>query len=291
MDANEPDDSTGDGIEFRRLRPEDREPLLAIAAGIWEGHDYLPHVFDAWVRSEETYFGGLFVGGRLAGCGRLLPLDERRVWLEALRVDPALQGRGLGRLMSAHVVRRALEMGFREFLFSTYFSNHGSIRISEASGFRRVATFTHLELEELAPAAAALAGVDDEGVRAVPGIPDVQDLLVNDWFFVPPGVPDRGRHFPGALTLEAEGDQVLIARNGKYPKCLEICWRRAPGGKISRACLARAVRHARLQGLECMHTMLPEGQALAPYREAGFAFFEQEHDTYLYAARAEDLRL
>jgi len=40
-----------------------------------------------------------------------------------------------------------------------------------------------------------------------------------------------------------------------------------------------------------MHTMLPEGHALDPYREVGFAYFEQEKDTYLYAARAEDLRL
>jgi hypothetical protein len=37
--------------------------------------------------------------------------------------------------------------------------------------------------------------------------------------------------------------------------------------------------------------MLPEGMALDPFVARGFAFEEQPRDVYLYAGRAEELRV
>jgi GNAT superfamily N-acetyltransferase len=278
-------------IEFRPLRPEDREPLLAIAAQVWEGHDYLPHVFDAWVADPRGYFAGIFLGERLAGCGRYLALDERRAWLEGLRIDPALQGRGLGRRMSVHVARTALARGHSELRFSTYFRNDGSIRISEQAGFRRIAVFTHLEVEDLSVAETAVVAIDTRDVQATPGIPDTEEMLVNDWFFVPGDVPGRAQYFPDALTLSSGADALLVSRNAKYPGCLEVSWQRPADGRGAAACLAYAIRHARDKGYTYMHTMLPAGRPLTPFTDAGFVCFEQEQDTYLYAAHAADLRL
>jgi GNAT superfamily N-acetyltransferase len=299
MDAEERRNALGSGahdalagrVAFRRLEQKDREPLLAIAARIWEGHDYLPFVFDPWVRDEAGYFAGLFLDGRLVGCGRYLPLDDRRVWLESLRIDPDEQRHGLGRVMSGHIVRTARERGYREFLFSTYFQNQGSIRISEAAGFRRIATYTNLEIEDLDHAPGELARVSARGVTSTPGVPDVDDFLVTDWFFVPPGARDRGQHFPDALTLADDRSRVLIAVNPKYPETLEICWRETPDGRLPPTLIAAAAEHARHQGCKGMHTMLPAGHAIEPYQEAGFAFFEQQQDVYVYAARAEELRI
>jgi GNAT superfamily N-acetyltransferase len=278
-------------ITFRPLRAQDREPLLAIAARIWEGHDYLPFVFDAWVAHPDAYFAGMFLDGRLVGCGRLLPLSARVVWLEALRVDSDYRGRGLGREMSAHIARTARERGFEIFYFSTYFENRGSISISEAAGFRRIATYSHLELEDLDRASAALADVPRDSVTVTPGIPDVSEMLTTDWFFVPPEAENRSQHFPGAVTISDGDCRALLVPNSKYPVMLEIGWCNAPAGKISRPCLAYAVDHARRLGLSAMHTMAPASQAVEPYTEIGFVSFEQEQDVYLYAARANELKV
>ena len=278
-------------ISFRPLRAQDREPLLAIAARIWEGHDYLPFVFDAWVAHPDAYFAGMFLDGRLVGCGRFLPLSARAVWLEALRVDSDHRGRGLGREMSAHIARTARARGFETFYFSTYFENRGSISISEAAGFRRIAMYSHLELEDLDRASAALADVRRDSVTATPGIPDVPDILATDWFFVPPEAEDRAQHFPGAVTISDGTCRALLVPNSKYPVMLEIGWCNAPGGRISRPCLAYAVDHARSLGLSAMHTMTPASQAVAPYTEIGFVSFEQEQDVYVYAARASELKV
>ena len=248
-------------IEFRRVAATDRAQILAIAERTWEGHDYLPAIFDAWVADRRSYFGALVQDGRLIGCGRLFPFDARRGWLEALRIHPDHQRQGLGRELARHVMSRAVAMGLRELLFSTYFDNVSSIRISEQFGFRRFALFTNLELGEVCKSPARAAEVSPEsGIEVRPGIPPADELMANDWFFVPPGVAERVPYFPNAVTLRGHDCQLLLAE-------------------------ARRRRRAHV------HLMLPDGYALEPFQQAGFRYHERERDVWLYAARTADLRL
>jgi hypothetical protein len=228
--------------------------------------------------------------GQLVGCGRVLPFDQRRGWLESLRVDPDLQGRGLGREMSRHVIRVALEMGLQELMFSTYFDNRSSIAISEGFGFRRIATFTHLHRQEpdlpVGPPPGDLARV-----RVIPGIPRVDGFLRNDWFFVPSDAPGLEAYFPKARTVTDGACTLMLCENEKYPTLLEIGWLEAPGGIVSGVCIDFVLETARREGREGVHLMLPAGMALPPFAERGFHFHEQEQDVYLYAARAGEIRV
>ena len=278
-------------IEFRPIRREDRERLLAIATRVWEGHDYLPAVFDRWVDQPGTYFGGLELDGQLVGCGRVQRFDSRRGWLEALRVDPDAQRRGLGREMSRHVVRTALAMGLQELMFSTYFDNLASMSISEGFGFRRIATFTHLELEKPNERPAPPPSPDAARVRIAAGLPDVTGFVRNDWLFVPADAPDLARRFPHARTVTDGACTLMLCDNTKYPGWLEIGWLDAPGGDVPGACLDAVLETARAEGREGVHLMLPAGMQLAPFSERGFGFFEREGDVYLYSARADELRI
>jgi RimJ/RimL family protein N-acetyltransferase len=274
-------------ITFRAIRPDDRERLLQIAARVWEGHDYLPRVFDRWVDQPGAYFGGMELGGRLVGCGRVLSFDGRRGWLEALRVDPDLQQRGLGREMSRHVIRVALALGLRELMFSTYFGNRASIAISERFGFRRLATFTHLDREVRTGPVPPPAG----GVTITAGMRLREGIACNDWFFVPADVPGREDHFPGAREVSGSGATLLLCDNVKNPDWLEIAHLSAPGGAVPGACLDVVLAAAHAEGRVGVHLMLPEGMALDPFVARGFAFEEQPRDVYLYAGRAEELRV
>jgi RimJ/RimL family protein N-acetyltransferase len=278
------------GIAFRRIRPEDREALLAIAAQIWEGHDYLPRVFDPWVADEKSYFAGLVLDGRLVGCGRLHPFDAKRGWLEGLRIEPGHQGQGLGYHMSRHVVEHACEAGLQELMFATYFRNLGSIRISERMGFRRGATFTNLELKDLDAAGRWAEGVDRARVTEADGLPPVPGYLSNDWFFIPPEVADRQRYLPGARTIREGEDLLVIAPNARYPQSLEICWMGTSGRDVRPGCLAQAVARAVALGFREMHTMVPADGSTQGFAAAGFAYQEEPYDVHLYSARVDDLR-
>ncbi|MFH1143570.1 MAG: GNAT family N-acetyltransferase [Candidatus Eisenbacteria bacterium] len=278
-------------IEFRPIISADRDDLLAIAAQIWEGHDYLPQVFDRWVSDPRGYFAAMVLEGRLIGCGRLFLFDARRGWLEGLRIDPCHQGRKLGQRMARHVVDYARRRGVEELSFATYFRNHGSIHISELAGFRRTAIFTNLELHDITGALRWAASVDCAGLEESPVLPEIGDTMSNDWFFVPAGVPDRAGYFPAARLIRQGRQALMAAPNTKVSDCLEICWVGAPAGDVGPACLAGAIQVAREGGFGQMHVMAPAKLSLARFLEAGFVYQEEPNDVYLYGARVSELRM
>jgi len=279
-------------VQFRPIEPGDREPLLAIAGQIWEGDDYMPHVFDRWAADTRHDFVAMTLAGRLVGCGRLVPFDARRGWLEGLRVDPEYQGRGLGRLMARHLALLGRERGFEKLIFSTYFRNFSSIRINEKLGFLRTAAFTHLdlELEKLAETPDLERAARAVAVR--PGIPDHQEMMANDWTFLPGDLPNREAYFPNAETVCHGDGCIVIADNLKYgQRTLDICWIAAPDGLVDEACLQYAIAKARGQDRRGLHTMVPPMLALKPFLAAGFTNFEQPADVYLFEADVTALKL
>lgn len=269
------------------MKSEDRADVLEFADRIWEGHDYLGYTFGNWVGDPEAYFAAMVLGDRVVGCGRLLPLDRRRGWLEGLRVNPDLHGRGLGRLMAHHVMSEARGRGFEELLFSTYFDNVHSIRISEKVGFVRTHSFTNLEFK-LATAPADLP--DDIAVQTAPGLPVVDDLIWNDWLFLPSDLPDRGKHLPEASTVRHGSCCIVLTRNTKYPHMLDIGWMDSVEGESGRLCLYHAMNEARRLGCTGLHTMVPEAASLDLYRELGFFYFERPLDVHLYRAETAQLK-
>ncbi|MCK4412515.1 MAG: GNAT family N-acetyltransferase [Candidatus Eisenbacteria sp.] len=278
-------------ITFRPVQVADRDRLLAIAKQIWEGEDYLPAVFDRWVRDSRAYFVAMLLDGEVVGCGRLVSLDERRGWLETLRVDPAYQGRGLGHRMARHVIGRACDEGFEELLFSTYFSNRSSIRINEVLGFRRIAAFTNLELTEVEQGVAWASGIDCAAVSVGKDRLPARGYAWNDWLFLPVDLADRERYLPEVVSLRCGPYSLGLARNTKHECSREICWIETPDGAVPPACVAAAILRAHALQATRLHIMVPQGVALESFTAAGFFFYEQPEDVFLFAARAKEIRL
>ncbi len=298
---------------FRPMRPEDRQTLLGFSERIWEGHDYLRHVFDKWVADPDGYFAAMEFDGEVVGCGRLMHMDERRGWLEGLRLNPDLHGRGYGKRMALHVMQTGRERGYEELLFSTYFGNAGSIRINEIAGFELLGTCTNLEFDlEKAAGVAAAAGPDGAaraaknettsaaagettsataGVSVTPGLPETGDMIWNDWLFLPAEVPGREKHVPEPITIGRGACRMLLADNAKYPHMLDMGWMEQVGGEDGRACLAFAVDEARRRGRTLIHAMAPKHVGLEPFLQMGFIYFEQPQDVYLFRGNAASLKL
>jgi GNAT superfamily N-acetyltransferase len=122
-------------LSLRPVRPADRDRVLEITAGIWEGNDYVPERFDAWVSDPASTFEGAELEGVLVGFHRLRPLGRGLVLYEGMRVDPERQGQGIGRAMLEAAIEEARRLGFRELRLIT--SNPRALRLFEAAGFRR----------------------------------------------------------------------------------------------------------------------------------------------------------
>lgn len=127
----------------RPALPMDTPEVLAFTRQIWEGEDYVPHVWEDWLADSEGLLAVAEYGGKIVGLSKLTRLDRDQWWLEGLRVHPEYQGRGV----AAHL---------HDFLLN-YWSRHagGVVRLATVSsrepvkhlaartGFHQVAEFTH----------------------------------------------------------------------------------------------------------------------------------------------------
>lgn len=73
----------------------DTPQVMDLSSYIWEGHDYLPYVWEAWLAEPHGLLAVAEYGGRIAGVGKLTFLSPGQWWLEGLRVHPEFEGRGI----------------------------------------------------------------------------------------------------------------------------------------------------------------------------------------------------
>lgn len=95
----------------RPARPEDTWDVLELTKTIWEGHDYVPEVWDEWLADTE---GRLIVAefeGRVLGTSKLSRLSQQDWWMQGLRVHPDFEGRGIGSQLTEATVQSWLEIG------------------------------------------------------------------------------------------------------------------------------------------------------------------------------------
>ncbi len=122
------------------MRASDREAVTTLCAQMWDGHDYIPQVFDDWLAHSHGQFTAVIDGDRdaLIGIGKLTSITERDWWIEGLRVDSSYRGRGVGRRLHAYHVDlwQQLSPPTSAVRLLTDSDNLVVHRFSERAGFR-----------------------------------------------------------------------------------------------------------------------------------------------------------
>lgn len=77
---------------IEKIAKDDKEEVLELSSHIWEGHDYIPDVFDEWVEDGGFYSGKL--DGKIIAVDKFTEQENGVIWLEGLRVHPDYQGEG-----------------------------------------------------------------------------------------------------------------------------------------------------------------------------------------------------
>ena len=109
---------------------------MEICRDVWDGHDYIPRVFDEWLADAGAAFQAGEVDGLVVGLQRLRPYAPGLIWYEGLRVATTHRRQGLAQAMLASAIAEAKEQGFREMRLAT--GNPSAARMFDAAGFHRL---------------------------------------------------------------------------------------------------------------------------------------------------------
>ena len=126
-------------LVVRRARPGDRGAILGMSDRIWGGTDYLPLVWDAWLADPKGVLLTATLDRRPVGMSKISVLSPGEIWLEGLRLDPDLHGKGLVRQINRASFREVAKLNPRTVRYSTGAGNAPSRHVGEARGFWLVA--------------------------------------------------------------------------------------------------------------------------------------------------------
>jgi len=268
-------------MRFRKVKSEDYQKIVKLTSGVWDGSDYIPLVFEKWLKEGNGYFYCLEdKHNQLIALGRLLLFEDEVGWLEGLRVAPSYQNRGFGREMARKMIQLAKSLDIKTLYFSTYFGNVKSISINEKMGFSRIEVYTNLQLDTL---------TSGSNVTVFPSSFSFHGFVSNDWVFFPAKAETIVNFLPACEFVEISGCRIIFSRNIKFPDTLEISW--LDSSKVNEKVIRGAISFAKSKGYKRMHLMLKAGSHLEPFLKNGFYYFEKSEDVYLYKGEIEKLKL
>lgn len=158
---------------MRVARAEDADGMREITRTVWDGDDYVPFVWDRWLRGHN---GSLLVAtqdGQVVGLQHVEVQPDGGAWLEGIRVAEAVRGQGVGEALVERGVSWAREMGCPAARLAVSSENAASNRLSEKTGFRVTGRFRGMK------AGAETFGVESIAVRLAQPFDDeaIIDLL------------------------------------------------------------------------------------------------------------------
>jgi ribosomal protein S18 acetylase RimI-like enzyme len=129
---------------MRGARPEDKRAVLEFTRRTWGQYgDFIPRVWDRWMRQRCGRLIIAELGGVPVGMAKITDFGEGEIWLEGLRVDPRFRGKGIARAINVEVVDSLRKLKPRAVRYCTGASNRASRHIGETFGFKIAARFRY----------------------------------------------------------------------------------------------------------------------------------------------------
>jgi len=132
-------------VKVRPARAADKAPLMSFIKDVWEGHDYIPLVWDRWLHDRRGRMFVVEADGIPVGMNRVRFLEDGSAWFEGARVHPALRGRGLASMLGENSMRYAEARGVKVFRLTSGSHNRAAHRQISRISFSEAARFSVYE--------------------------------------------------------------------------------------------------------------------------------------------------
>ncbi len=133
------------GIRIRPARPTDKTQVLEFCKNTWPGGDYIPQVWDEWLRDKNGRFLVAEHKAEPIGIAHAYFQRQNIAWLEGVRIHPSYRGHGLAGRLNKALTRYAAQKGANLARLCTGSSNLASRRHLVKTGFKLLQRFQRLK--------------------------------------------------------------------------------------------------------------------------------------------------
>jgi RimJ/RimL family protein N-acetyltransferase len=133
----------------RKARSSDREAVFRFCEKTWSWGDYVPKVWDKWLKERD---GGVFVAtinGVPVGISHLSLDKPGEVWLSAARTDPNYRRMGVATAITRKFLEYAKKKGAKTARLVTGSNNKAAQAVVEKLGFKQIAEFVEMVTEDV----------------------------------------------------------------------------------------------------------------------------------------------
>ncbi|MHB1131458.1 MAG: GNAT family N-acetyltransferase [Chloroflexota bacterium] len=125
-------------VIVRPARAEDRAAVLAFCLNTFSWGDYIADVWDQWLTDPNGSLLVAELSGLPVGLEQVHFVAPGEAWLQGLRVDPAVRGRGVANALFFAALDVARAAQARRARFFTAADNPITQHMAEGQGFRRL---------------------------------------------------------------------------------------------------------------------------------------------------------
>ena len=289
MATTEPLKFRSGDLVIRPVRPADRERVIELCRDIWDGHDYVPRVFDDWVSDSGSAFQAVELDGTVVGLQRMRPYATGLLWYEGLRVASSHRREGLARHMLQSAIAEAREQNFREVRLAT--GNPAAAKLFEEVGFVRLQDdrwWKGMRVE--GGESARIPGPSDAdqlwaAIASSPGIELWGGVTADFRGAQDVGAKELSRLAGIGMLRSGPGGRAIVGLREPWGNNLAVAFVAGKGGALRDLLLALRFE-ADADGLDDVTVALPRNHPAGDdLRASGYDFANDDDTSYVYGLK------
>jgi ribosomal protein S18 acetylase RimI-like enzyme len=136
-------------IYVRKARSTDQEAVFKFCEKTWSWGDYIPKVWDKWLKEENGKVFVATIDDMPVGIAHLSIDKPHEVWLSGARTDPNYRRRGVATAITKKCLEYARKKGAKVARLVTESDNIAAGTLLQKLGFKKIAEFVEMTTEKI----------------------------------------------------------------------------------------------------------------------------------------------
>jgi len=242
---------------------------MAISATVWDGHDYLPQVWDRWLAESEDE-GCLLIGAigdAVVGVQHTAIQPCGVAWMEGIRVHPEYRRRGIAARLLEYAIDLALTEQLQKVRLSTAHLNEASSKLARAHGMVEVARVNIYEAtpdpEATEPDVCEMQVSDAQIAEVRHRLGVTNHYIVSQWSAYELPEQKSTIDFPRHLVVDHDGMVAAVGLASETRSGNRLAITLLEGQADAMTSIARRFRKlAHAEGYEGVSAMLPQHERM-----------------------------